>query len=67
MTTDSRLEEIESKLAFQDDALQQLSEALVAQQGRIDRLEASIRSLAEQLRALKDRAPDSPEPPPPHY
>ncbi|MBN1238415.1 MAG: SlyX family protein [Gammaproteobacteria bacterium] len=66
-TRDSRLETIESKLSFQDDALQQLGEALVAQQSRIDRLEASIRSLAEQLRALKDTAPDAPEPPPPHY
>ena len=63
---DSRLETLETKLAFQEEALQQLSDVLVAQQGRIDRLEARLVLLTEQLR---ERAEQNAEPdePPPHY
>ena len=62
-----RLDTVESKLAFQEDALQQLSDALLAQQGRIDRLEAALRKLAGELQGLRDGAADQPDPPPPHY
>ena len=65
---DERFEAFESKLAFQEDTIQQLNDALVEQQLRIDHLEASLRSLLEQ-------AEDGPELPgltpederPPHY
>lgn len=62
----TRLDALETKLAFQEDAVQQLSDALVAQQGRLDRLEARIEMLTEQLRRGDD-GDEPPEPPPPHY
>jgi SlyX protein len=64
---DPRLEILETKVAFQEDTIQQLNDALVAQQNRIDRLAAMLEVLAEQLRTVQE--PDSPmaEPPPPHY
>lgn len=67
MTRDSlRMEALETKLAFQEDALQQLSEALIAQQARIDRLQAQLALLAEQLAAGADDGAEGDEPPP-HY
>jgi SlyX protein len=63
---DARLESIESKLAFQEDMLLQLNEALVAQQARIDKLEAAFRTLAEQVQTPADDPEEHPEPPP-HY
>jgi len=61
-----RLEALETKLAFQEDTITQLNDALVAQQSRIDLLEARIGQLVEALRALED-GDDTPESPPPHY
>jgi SlyX protein len=67
MTRDSlRMEALESKLAFQEDALQQLSDALIAQQARIDRLQAQLALLAEQLAAGTDDSEED-DAPPPHY
>lgn len=65
--SDPRQEALETKLAFQEDTVAQLSDALVAQQMRIDRLEARIDMLTEQLRGGGDDEDASPEPPPPHY
>jgi SlyX protein len=62
-----RLEAIESKLAFQEDAVQQLHEALVAQQARIDQLQALLKMLLEQQRAGGSSLSGGVEPPPPHY
>jgi len=61
-----RLEALETKLAFQEDTITQLSDALVAQQSRIDLLEGRIGQLVEALRAMED-GDDTPQPPPPHY
>ncbi|MFU8816855.1 MAG: SlyX family protein [Pseudomonadales bacterium] len=63
----ARIEALESQLTFQEDALQQLSEALIAQQSRIDHLEAMLKMLGEQLGGGDDDSPAAPEPPPPHY
>jgi SlyX protein len=65
---DDRIEACESKLAFQEDTIQQLNDALVEQQTRIDHLEASLRSLLERI----DEEPDLPDldpadERPPHY
>lgn len=67
MSTDTaRVEALETKLAFQEDALQQLSDALVAQQARIDRLEAQVALLAEQLAQAEPGGLGGDERPP-HY
>ncbi len=51
MTHDQeRIDALESRLAFQDDTIQQLNDALIAQQVRIDLLEAEMRRLIDELR-----------------
>ena len=66
---DERFEVFESQLAFQEDTIAQLNDALVQQQSRIDQLEASLSSLLERI----DDEPDVPgmtsavDERPPHY
>ena len=63
-----RMETFESKLAFQEDTIQQLSDALVEQQTRIDHLETSLRSLLERMEADPDiLSVDETDERPPHY
>jgi len=67
---EKRLIELESRLAFQDDLIESLNEAVILQQKQIERLELISKTLAERLRGLSDSAgPDgSPEHEvPPHY
>ncbi len=64
-----RLDQLETKLAFQEDALAALNDALVGQQTRLDHLEAMLQLLVERLRDQADGQPPDAmdEPPPPHY
>lgn len=68
-TLEDRIIELESTVAMQDRTLEKLNEALLEQQRLIDRLEAGMSALAEQLRIVTEPAgegqPD--EPLPPHY
>ena len=58
----------ESKLAFQDDTIRQLNDALVEQQTRIDHIEASLRSLLERVEDEPDiLSIDKADERPPHY
>jgi SlyX protein len=66
-SANTRLDDIESKLAFQEDTLHRLSEALVGQQARIDQLEAAVRNLAGRLQGDADDGAEMPDPLPPHY
>ena len=66
---DERLERIETKLAYQEAALQDLSDLIYAQQKHIDRLDALCRRLLERLESLS-APPGSVDPAdevPPHY
>jgi SlyX protein len=63
-----RTDTLEARLAFQDDTIQQLNDALVAQQARIDLLEAEIRRLTDEFRGGTTEAPINPvDELPPHY
>ncbi|MFO7597490.1 MAG: SlyX family protein [Desulfocurvibacter africanus] len=68
-TTEERLEWLETTLALQDRTIEQLNEALIAQQRTMDRLENGVQALADKLRAydtpLEEGEAD--EPLPPHY
>jgi len=65
---DSRLDDLEGRLAFQEDTISGLNEALVAQQQRIAYLERMLELLIERYReAMPDAAVPGEEPPPPHY
>lgn len=62
--------ELESKLAFQEDTVNSLSNELLEHQKRIDRLQQQVMLLAEKLSNPPDDQgilrPEE-EPPPPHY
>lgn len=66
MSDAERLVEIETKLAFHEQAVDRLQAAVREQQKQIERLQA----LCERLRARSAAGPAedvSDEPPPPHY
>ena len=60
-----------AQIAFVEDTVQALDEALAAQQQHILRLERQIDRLQQQLKdqgaRLDEVAAESSEPPPPHY
>ncbi|MEZ5560549.1 MAG: SlyX family protein [Pseudomonadales bacterium] len=63
-----RIYDLEARLAFQDDTIAALNDALVAQQARITELERSLAVLVDQLHELAGAPGDAAEePPPPHY
>ncbi len=63
-----RTDALETRLAFQDDTIQQLNDALIAQQARIDLLEAEIRQLIDEFRGGVTEAQNGPvDELPPHY
>lgn len=68
MSLESRIMELESRLAFQDDTIQALSDELVEQHKRIERMQLQLTALArrqEELNGQVGIAED--EAPPPHY
>ncbi|MDO9465749.1 MAG: SlyX family protein [Thiobacillus sp.] len=66
--TESRLVELETKLAFAEDLLDTLNQTVARQQGQIDSLQQQLRLLHQQI---QDAAPDETHGPrdeiPPHY
>lgn len=66
--TESRLVELETKLAFAEDLLDTLNQTVARQQGQIDSLQQQLRLLHQQI---QDAAPDESRAPrdeiPPHY
>lgn len=64
-TEQQRIESLESRVLFQDETIQQLSDALIAQQRRIDTLEAKL----DQIRAIQSTEGNATpaDEKPPHY
>ena len=66
---EKRLENIEAKITFQEDLIEELNNTVYQQQKRLDRLEAVCESLATHIRSLADE--DNKSKPtnerPPHY
>ncbi len=64
-----RLDEMEVKLTFIDDAVQALTSADADQSQRIALLERTLRDLRGEMAAMRVSQGDDPhdEPPPPHY
>ena len=60
--------DLEERLAFQEDTLQKLDEAMAGQQGQLLDLQRQLRLLAEQIRKLEAGMPEgAPDETPPHY
>ncbi len=49
---EDRLIEVETRLAFQEKAVEELNEVIIRQQAEIDRLEEELALLTTRLRAL---------------
>jgi len=64
-----RLINIETKLAYQEDLIQELNKTVHSQQIKVDQLEAALRSLTSRYNSLAEQG-DSEYPvdeKPPHY
>ena len=63
-----RIEALESHLAYQDQAIEQLNETITAQWKQIDALRRQMSGLVERLQEAEANAPASPaHEQPPHY
>jgi uncharacterized coiled-coil protein SlyX len=64
---DGRLTRIETKLAFLEDAVNELVRVSAAQEERLDRLQAESRALRDKYRDLLESGEELPRQKPPHY
>ncbi|ODP99067.1 MULTISPECIES: SlyX family protein [Salinivibrio] len=64
-----QIDDLECKVAFQEDTIEQLNDALTQQQGDIERMTVQIQYLVGKLKdvAPANIASQSEETPPPHY
>ena len=69
MNYDSRLAELETRVAFQEDAIDKLSDVIAKQDRTIHDLKKLLSLMNEQLKKVGQDSQGMPfdEPPPPHY
>jgi SlyX protein len=69
MTTDSRITDLETRLTYQEAAIEGLTRANLEQQRTIEQLQAQLAQVMEMLRQVSPgvAGPAGEEPPPPHY
>ncbi|OOF44048.1 SlyX protein [Rodentibacter rarus] len=66
---ENRITELETKVAFQEQLLEELNQALVQQQFDMDRIQLQLRYMANKLKDFQPSniASQAEETPPPHY
>jgi SlyX protein len=64
---DERVQELESRLVWQDDTIEQLNAVIREQWNGIERLLQRVELLEHRLLDVEDRMPPVPVAPPPHY
>ncbi|MFZ7171798.1 SlyX family protein [Avibacterium volantium] len=64
-----QIAELETKVAFQEHAIEELNQALIEQQFAIEKMQLQLRHLAAKLKDLQPSniASQAEETPPPHY
>ncbi|MGN6156764.1 MAG: SlyX family protein [Devosia sp.] len=69
MSEAERIEKLETAVAYQEQAIEDLSRAVTAQWAEIAELKRLIGNLGERMREIADNPAlaEPPEPPPPHY
>jgi SlyX protein len=66
--TEERLINIEIKIAYQEDTIQELNNVVCEQQKQIDKLEATCEFLVNRVKVLSESTGDNiPNEKPPHY
>lgn len=65
----AQVDELEMKQAFQDQTIEELNQALTAQQFLIERMQVQMKFLVEKQKGSQtsNLADESEETPPPHY
>ncbi|MBN7819151.1 SlyX family protein [Bowmanella yangjiangensis] len=63
------IEDLQTKVAFQDDTIEKLNQALADQQKQLDALQFQMKHVVDRLRQqqVSNIASESEETPPPHY
>ena len=66
---ENKIIDLESKLAFQDETINELNDVITDQQNQLDQLREEIRLLNLRIASVAEAANTSEErePPPPHY
>lgn len=66
---ENKIIDLESKLAFQDETINELNEVITDQQQQLDQLREEIRLLSLRISSVAESSAGSEEkePPPPHY
>jgi SlyX protein len=68
MTVEARMNDLECRLAFQDDTIQSLNDVVVSQQRQIDRLQQQMVALVKRQEEQPSQfALEDNHTPPPHY
>jgi len=68
MDIESRVMDLETRLAFQDDTIQALNDVLVEQRRVVERLQLQLQALARRQEEMQGAlGVDEDEAPPPHY
>ncbi|MDH4235479.1 MAG: SlyX family protein [Gallionella sp.] len=67
--SDERIEKIETKLAYQEDLIEELNKSVYRQQQKLDRLEATCHALAQHIASQAESVKDGQisHERPPHY
>jgi SlyX protein len=63
----ARIDELEARLAFQDDTIETLNATVTAQWLKIDALSRQVAALNDRLRETEASMPKPASEPPPHY
>jgi len=64
---EGRLENLESRIAFQEELIHKLDDALGDQQRQLLDMQHQLKLLTEQIRLVEKSVAVSPDSPPPHY
>jgi SlyX protein len=69
MTDTARLDTLETRIAYQDEVIEDLNKTVIAQWKEIDRLSRQVTRLIEQSAQAAEGGSVNPrdEPPPPHW
>jgi SlyX protein len=65
----ARIEALEVRVAYQDQVIDDLNQAVIAQWKQIDSLKRQLNEVLDRVQGVEDNAGAraAPEPPPPHY
>ncbi len=69
MSDAERLEKLETTVAYQDQAIEDLNRTVLQQAAEIAQLKRLVANIGERVREIADNPAlsEPPEPPPPHY